>query len=381
MSTNITSIPFIDLKAQQEKIRPQIDAAIQKVLDSGQYIMGPAVEELEMNLAKYTGAKYALTCSSGTSALVLAMMVLGLKPKDAVFVPSFTFIATAEAVLLAGGVPVIVDVEKNTFNMDPNDLKKAILDAKKEGLNPKIVVPVDLFGCPANYSEIIKIAKENNMKVVGDGCQSFGASLNNKKVGSLADITATSFFPAKPLGCYGDGGALFTDNLEYFDLMRSFRVHGMGTDRYENVRIGINGRLDTIQAAILLVKMTVLDEELKKRNKIATKYRDEIKNVNHQIIPNEVISAWAQFSFLLPGNTQQRTKIQNILKEKGIPTMIYYPIPIHRQTAYAKYADKRVFPVSDLLAEKIMSIPMHPYLDEKTQNYIIDTLNEAIKLA
>ncbi len=381
MSTNITSIPFIDLKAQQEKIRPQIDAAIQKVLDSGQYIMGPAVEELEMNLAKYTGAKYALTCSSGTSALVLAMMVLGLKPKDAVFVPSFTFIATAEAVLLAGGVPVIVDVEKNTFNMDPNDLKKAILEAKKEGLNPKIVVPVDLFGCPANYSEIIKIAKENNMKVVGDGCQSFGASLNNKKVGSLADITATSFFPAKPLGCYGDGGALFTDNLEYFDLMRSFRVHGMGTDRYENVRIGINGRLDTIQAAILLVKMTVLDEELKKRNKIATKYRDEIKNVNHQIIPNEVISAWAQFSFLLPGNTQQRTKIQNILKEKGIPTMIYYPIPIHRQTAYAKYADKRVFPVSDLLAEKIMSIPMHPYLDEKTQNYIIDTLNEAIKLA
>lgn len=381
MSTNITSIPFIDLKAQQEKIRPQIDAAIQKVLDSGQYIMGPAVEELEMNLAKYTGAKYALTCSSGTSALVLAMMVLGLKPKDAVFVPSFTFIATAEAVLLAGGVPVIVDVEKNTFNMDPNDLKKAILEAKKEGLNPKIVVPVDLFGCPANYSEIIKIAKENNMKVVGDGCQSFGASLNNKKVGSLADITATSFFPAKPLGCYGDGGALFTDNLEYFDLMRSFRVHGMGTDRYENVRIGINGRLDTIQAAILLVKMTVLDEELKKRNKIATKYRDEIKNVNHQIIPNEVNSAWAQFSFLLPGNTQQRTKIQNILKEKGIPTMIYYPIPIHRQTAYAKYADKRLFPVSDLLAEKIMSIPMHPYLDEKTQNYIIDTLNEAIKLA
>lgn len=381
MSTNITSIPFIDLKAQQEKIRPQIDAAIQKVLDSGQYIMGPAVEELEMNLAKYTGAKYALTCSSGTSALVLAMMVLGLKPKDAVFVPSFTFIATAEAVLLAGGVPVIVDVEKNTFNMDPNDLKKAILEAKKEGLNPKIVVPVDLFGCPANYSEIIKIAKENNMKVVGDGCQSFGASLNNKKVGSLADITATSFFPAKPLGCYGDGGALFTDNLEYFDLMRSFRVHGMGTDRYENVRIGINGRLDTIQAAILLVKMTILDEELKKRNKIATKYRNEIKNVNHQIIPNEVNSAWAQFSFLLPGNTQQRTKIQNILKEKGIPTMIYYPIPIHRQTAYAKYADKRVFPVSDLLAEKIMSIPMHPYLDEKTQNYIIDTLNEAIKLA
>lgn len=381
MSTNITSIPFIDLKAQQEKIRPQIDAAIQKVLDSGQYIMGPAVEELEMNLAKYTGAKYALTCSSGTSALVLAMMVLGLKPKDAVFVPSFTFIATAEAVLLAGGVPVIVDVEKNTFNMDPNDLKKAILEAKKEGLNPKIVVPVDLFGCPANYSEIIKIAKENNMKVVGDGCQSFGASLNNKKVGSLADITATSFFPAKPLGCYGDGGALFTDNLEYFDLMRSFRVHGMGTDRYENVRIGINGRLDTIQAAILLVKMTILDEELKKRNKIATKYRNEIKNANHQIIPNEVNSAWAQFSFLLPGNTQQRTKIQNILKEKGIPTMIYYPIPIHRQTAYAKYADKRLFPVSDLLAEKIMSIPMHPYLDEKTQNYIIDTLNEAIKLA
>ncbi len=378
MSANTPSVPFIDLKAQQARIRPQIDEAIRRVLDSGQYIMGPAVEELETKLAEYTGAKYALTCSSGTSALVLAMMVLGVRPGDAVFVPSFTFIATAEAVLLAGGIPVIVDVEEGTFNMDVNDLRQAVSKAKKDGLNPKIVVPVDLFGCPANYAEIAEVAAENDMHIVGDGCQSFGASLDGKKVGSLAAITATSFFPAKPLGCYGDGGALFTDNPEYFELMKSFRVHGMGADRYENVRIGINGRLDTMQAAILLIKMSILEEELAQRDKIATRYREGIKKVQHQIIPSSVRSAWAQYSFLLPGTGANRGEIQAFLKAKGIPSMVYYPIPIHRQGAYASYAEGRVFPVSDMLAERIVSVPMHPYLAEETQNYIIETLNEAL---
>ena len=253
--------------------------------------------------------------------------------------------------------------------------------SKNDGLNPKIVVPVDLFGCPADYAAITEIAKENNMYVVDDGCQSFGASLEGKMVGSLADITATSFFPAKPLGCYGDGGALFTDNPEYLELMKSFRVHGMGTDRYENVRIGINGRLDTMQAAILLIKMSILAEEMQLREKIAVRYREGIKNVSHQVIPETVHSAWAQFSFLLPGDGKIRGKVQADLKAKGIPTMIYYPIPIHRQEAYAKYASKRAFPVSDMLAERIVSVPMHPYLEEKTQSYIIEAVNEAIEKA
>ena len=374
MTQNNPSIPFIDLAAQQKLLRPQIDAAIAKVLDSGHYIMGQEVTDLEAKLAEFTGAKHALVCSSGTSALVLAMMVLGVKKGDAVFVPTFTFIATAEAVILAGGTPVMVDVRKDTFLMDPEDLKKAILWAKEQGLTPKLVMPVDLFGLTADYDKIGTIAKENGMQIVCDGCQSFGAALGNKRVGTLGAISATSFFPAKPLGCYGDGGALFTDSDESLELMKSFRVHGMGADRYENVRIGINGRLDTIQAAILLVKMTVLEDELKKRDEIATKYREGIKNASHQYIPEGYKSAWAQYSMLV----ENRDKVQAALKEKGIPTMIYYPIPIHRQKAYEALASGREFPVSDMLSQKILSVPMHPYLDNETQGYIIDAMNSAL---
>ena len=374
MTQNNPSIPFIDLAAQQKFLRPKIDAAIAKVLDSGHYIMGQEVTDLEAKLAEFTGAKHALVCSSGTSALVLAMMVLGVKKGDAVFVPTFTFIATAEAVILAGGTPVMVDVRKDTFLIDAEDLKKAILWAKEQGLTPKLVMPVDLFGLTADYDKIGAIAKENGMQIVCDGCQSFGAAFGNKRVGTLGAISATSFFPAKPLGCYGDGGALFTDSDESLELMKSFRVHGMGADRYENVRIGINGRLDTIQAAILLVKMTVLEEELKKRDEIATKYREGIKNASHQHIPTGCKSAWAQYSMLV----ENRDKVQAALKEKGIPTMIYYPIPIHRQKAYEALASGREFPVSDMLSQKILSVPMHPYLDSETQGYIIDAMNSAL---
>jgi len=374
MTQNNPSIPFIDLAAQQKLLRPQIDAAIAKVLDSGHYIMGQEVTDLETKLAEFTGAKHALVCSSGTSALVLAMMVLGVKKGDAVFVPTFTFIATAEAVILAGGTPVMVDVRKDTFLMDDEDLKKAILWAKEQGLTPKLVMPVDLFGLTADYDKIDAIAKENGMQIVCDGCQSFGAALGNKRVGTLGAISATSFFPAKPLGCYGDGGALFTDSDESLELMKSFRVHGMGADRYENVRIGINGRLDTIQAAILLVKMTVLEDELKKRDEIATKYREGIKNASHQLVPTGYKSAWAQYSMLV----ENRDKVQAALKEKGIPTMIYYPIPIHRQKAYEALASGREFPVADMLSQKILSVPMHPYLDSETQSYIIDAMNSAL---
>ena len=374
MTQNNPNIPFIDLAAQQKLLRPQIEAAISKVLDSGHYIMGQEVTDLEAKLAEFTGAKHALVCSSGTSALVLAMMVLGVKKGDAVFVPTFTFIATAEAVILAGGTPVMVDVRKDTFLMDDEDLKKAILWAKEQGLTPKLVVPVDLFGLAADYDKISAIAKENGMQVVCDACQSFGAAVGNKRIGTLGAISATSFFPAKPLGCYGDGGALFTDSDENLELMKSFRVHGMGADRYENVRIGINGRLDTIQAAILLVKMTVLEDELKKRDEVATKYREGIKKAIHQHIPQGYKSAWAQYSMLV----ENRDKVQAALKEKGIPTMIYYPLPIHRQKAYEMFAIGREFPVSDMLSQKILSVPMHPYLDSETQGYIIDAMNSAL---
>ncbi len=374
MTQNNPNIPFIDLAAQQKLLRPQIEAAISKVLDSGHYIMGQEVTDLEAKLAEFTGAKHALVCSSGTSALVLAMMVLGVKKGDAVFVPTFTFIATAEAVILAGGTPVMVDVRKDTFLMDDEDLKKAILWAKEQGLTPKLVVPVDLFGLAADYDKISAIAKENGMQVVCDACQSFGAAVGNKRIGTLGAISATSFFPAKPLGCYGDGGALFTDSDENLELMKSFRVHGMGADRYENVRIGINGRLDTIQAAILLVKMTVLEDELKKRDEVAAKYREGIKKAIHQHIPQGYKSAWAQYSMLV----ENRDKVQAALKEKGIPTMIYYPLPIHRQKAYEMFAIGREFPVSDMLSQKILSVPMHPYLDSETQGYIIDAMNSTL---
>ncbi len=368
------TIPFIDLAAQQKHIRPKINKAIAEVLDSGQYIMGKQVAELEEKLASFAGTKHALSCSSGTSALILCLMAQHVTKNDAVFVPSFTFIATAESVLLAGGTPVVVDVEPDTFNMSPADLKLAINDAKARGLNPKIVMPVDLFGLMAKYDEINKIAAENNMVVIADSCQSFGAAQNGKRAGSMGLMTSTSFFPAKPLGCYGDGGAIFTDSDEMVELIKSFRIHGMGSDRYENIRIGINGRLDTMQAAILLVKMSVFEEELQLRQTVAARYRAGIKNVKHQVIEEGNFSAYAQYSLL----TEKRDELQAKLKDAGIPSMIYYPIPIHRQAAYVSYCDYRKFPVSDMLSEKIISLPMHPYLEKDTQDFIISKVNEII---
>lgn len=368
-------IPFIDLQAQQNTIREKIDAAIAKVLDSGHYIMGEEIAELEQRLADYSGVKYALSCSSGTSALVLCLMALGVQKNDAVFVPSFTFIATAEAVLLAGATPVIVDVTKDTFNMDSENLKEAIALAKSKGLNPKAIMPVDLFGLPADYDTIGKIAKTEGMIVISDTCQGYGSILNGKKSGAFGDMSATSFFPAKPLGCYGDGGAIFTDNPEYVELLKSYRVHGMGIDRYENVRIGINGRLDTMQAAILLVKMDILEKEMEMRQKVAERYRNGITNAFHQRIPEGCSSAWAQYSMLVDVD---RNKLQADLKEVGIPSMVYYPIPVHKQKAYVEYAFGRELPVSEELAKRIISLPMHPYLDEKTQDYIIAEFNKRI---
>ena len=368
------SIPFIDLAAQQKCIRPQLDEAIAKVLDSGQYIMGKPVAELEEKLASFAGTKYAVSCASGTCALVLCLLAQHIKANDAVFVPSFTFIATAESVLLAGATPVVVDVEPDTFNMSPTDLKLAIKQAKERGLNPKVVMPVDLFGLMANYEEINKIAAENGMVVIADACQGFGASYKGKRAGSMGLLTSTSFFPAKPLGCYGDGGAVFTDSDEMVELVRSFRIHGMGSDRYENIRVGVNGRLDTLQAAILLVKLSVFEEELQKRQAVAARYRAGIKNVSHQVIAEGNFSAFAQFSFV----TDKRDELQNHLKEAEIPSMIYYPIPVHRQKAYASYCDYREYPVSDMLSKKIISLPMHPYLDEATQDFIIAKVNEVV---
>lgn len=370
----MNNIPFIDLKAQQAVIRTKLDTAIAKVLDSGMYIMGSEISELEARLADFSGAKYVLSCSSGTSALYLCLMAIGVNKNDAVFVPSFTFIATAESVLLAGATPVVVDVKEDTFLMDADDLQKAIADAKAKGLNPKVVIPVDLFGLPADYDRIGKIAKENNMVVISDNCQGYGSVMRGKKAGTFGDLSATSFFPAKPLGCYGDGGAVFTDNEKYVELLKSYRVHGMGADRYENVRIGINGRLDTIQAAILLVKMDILADEINKRQVVAKRYREGIKNAVHQRIPDGLTSAWAQYSILV----DNRDNVQAQLKKQGIPTMVYYPIPVHKQKAYVSYAQDRAFPVSDMLSQRILSLPMHPYLDEKTQDFIITEVNKLL---
>ena len=324
---------FIDLKAQYKELKDKIDANVHKVLDNGNYIMGDEVKVLEKELADYVGVKYCATCANGTDALLIALMCFDVKPGDAVFVPSFTFFSTAEVVSNLGATPIFVDCNERTFNMDAEKLKKAINDVKeKTKLNPRGVIAVDLFGLPANYPEISKIVKENNLFLLEDGAQGFGGSINGKKACSFGDISTTSFFPAKPLGCYGDGGAIFTNNKEYYDLILSFRVHGKGTEKYDNVRIGMNSRLDTLQAAILLPKLEAFKEyELNNRNAFAKLYSDKLKNYTvTPLIEEGYISSYAQYTLILESK-EQRDFVKNYLNEKGVPTMVYYPKPLHKQ--------------------------------------------------
>lgn len=355
---------FIDLAAQYQHLKTRIDNRIQAVLEHGKYIMGPEVAELESQLADYVGVKHAVTCANGTDALQLCMMVLDIKEGDVVFCPTFTFFASAEVIAFANATPVFVDSDPQTFNICPEDLEKRIQSVIAEGkLTPKAIMAVDLFGLPANYPEIQKIADKYGLKLIEDAAQGFGGEINGQRAGSFGDIATTSFFPAKPLGCYGDGGAVFTDNDEYAALLKSFRVHGKGSDKYDNVRIGMNSRLDTIQAAILLEKLAVFPEELVNRNKAASLYDAKLSGkYSTPKVPEGYLSSWAQYTLL----DDDRDVIMAEYKAKGVPTMIYYGTCMHQQTAFNHLGyQKGDFPVAEQLADHVFSLPMHPYLTEE----------------
>ena len=368
---------FIDLKKQYEMLKSDIDAHIQKVLDDGNYIGGEEVSELSRQLAEYCGVKYCLTCANGTDALTIALRCLGVGKGDAVFVPDFTFFASAETPALEGATCIFVDVEERTFNLDASKLDKAIAQVIADNkFKPKCIIAVDLFGQPADYTKIRKIADKYNIPIIEDGAQGFGGSINGKKACSFGDISTTSFFPAKPVGCYGDGGAIFTDNKEYYDLMNSLAVHGKGSYKYDNVRLGYNSRLDTIQAAILLEKLNAFQKyELKNRNIIAHKYTELLKNkFVTPLVPQGFESSWAQYTLILK-DSDERIKVQNELKLAGIPSMIYYPIAMHNQTAFKDYSfNLKDLDVSTNIVNRVLSIPMHPYLEDKDIKQISDVL-------
>ncbi len=373
---------FIDLKEQYSRLKQKIDSNIQKVLNNADFINGPEVKELEKKLAEYVGRKYCATCANGTDALTIAMKVFEVKENDAVFVPSFTFYSTAEVVSLEGATPIFVDVDERTFNMDATKLEKAIKQVIREKkLNPKAVIPVDLFGQTANFPEILKIAEKYNLKVVEDGAQGFGGNINEKRACSFGDISTTSFFPAKPLGCYGDGGAIFTDNEEIYNLILSIRVHGKGTFKYDNVRVGLNSRLDTIQAAILLPKLEAFKEyELDNRNKFAKMYTEKLEDVvKTPIVPEGYISSWAQYTIIL-NSEEERNNLQGKLKEAGIPSMIYYPTPLHKQIVYKDYNfNVEDLKVSEKLCKCVLSLPMHPYMNEEQVDITSNVIKNTIK--
>lgn len=376
-------IAFIDLAAQQRAIRPQIDAAIQKVLDHGTYIMGPEVAELETVLSRFCGAKYTLSCSNGTDALGLGLMAYGVKAGDAVFVPSFTFAATAEVVLWMGATPVFVDCLEDTYTIDPVGLDQAILKARALGLNPVGIIPVDLFGQPAEYEAIQAIADEHHLWVMADAAQSFGASFKGRHVGTMGDLTTTSFFPAKPLGCYGDGGAVFTDREDLIDLLRSLRVHGQGSDKYDNIHVGINGRLDTLQAAILLEKIKIFPKELAERQKVADFYTAALKDiVVTPCLREGATSSWAQYTIQLPEGVC-RTSLIKKLQGVGIPAVIYYQKPLHLQTAYraCPTGTGGPLPVCERLAHTVLSLPMSGYVLPDALAYITEHVYRFVKEA
>ena len=370
------TINFIDLKAQQQKIYPQILDRIQKVLEHGRYIMGPEVKELEDRLASYVGVNHAISCSSGTDALLMPLMAYGVGPGDAIFTTPFTFIATAEVIQLLGAKPVFVDIDPKTFNIDPDALALTLANLGKNpqtaALKPKGIIPVDLFGQPADYDRINAVAREHGLFVLEDAAQSFGATYKARRVGTLGEVAATSFFPAKPLGGYGDGGAIFTDNEEMAALLRSIRNHGQGTDRYENIRIGLNGRLDSLQAAILLVKLEIFDREVAARQEVARRYSEALQEVVEvPYVAPDCTSVWAQYSVL----SDHRDALLAKLKDAGIPTAIYYPIPLHLQGAFAPLGYKAGdFPVSEAAARSIFSLPMHPYLTAEVQARICEII-------
>jgi dTDP-4-amino-4,6-dideoxygalactose transaminase len=372
------SIPFIDVAAQRRRLGAAIDNAVARVLTHCQFMLGPEVAVFEKELAEFCGARHAVTCASGTDALVLALRAQGVGPGDAVICPSFTFCATAEVVALVGATPLFADVEADTFNIDASGIAAAAGAARRNGLTPKAVIPVDLFGLPADHEAIAAAAKAENLFVLDDAAQAFGASLNGRRLGTFGDVTATSFFPAKPLGCYGDGGAVLTDDAAFADLLRSLRMHGQGSDRYDNVRIGLASRLDTIQAAILSEKLKIFPEEIVARERIARRYAEGLGNlVTVPRVPAGATSVWAQYTIRIPD--ARRDAFAAALRAEGIPTAIYYPIPLHRQQAYKHYPIGGAgVAVSDRLAGEVISLPMHAYLDAPTQDRIIEATRHAL---
>jgi dTDP-4-amino-4,6-dideoxygalactose transaminase len=374
----MTSIPFIDLKTQYARIKDSVDAGIKRVLEHGQYILGPEVAECEKRLAALAGSKHCLTVSSGTDALIAPLMALDIGPGDAVFLPSFTFTATAEVVLLVGARPVYVDVHPRLFNIDVEHLAREVAAVKKEGTHrPRAVIAVDLFGLPADYAALNKLCDAEGLALIDDAAQSFGGALHNKRVGSLAPITATSFFPAKPLGCYGDGGAIFLDDDALKAKLVSIRVHGQGRSKYEVDRVGLNARFDTIQAAVILAKLGVFEGELERRQEVADLYTKALAGaVETPQVPAGYRSAWAQYSIL----SDRRDAIAAALKDEGVPTAIYYPIPMHLQAAYRQHGrGEGSCPVSERLAQRVLSLPMHPYLDAATVERIAGIVRKAAR--
>lgn len=371
-------VPFIDIGAQRRRLGKSIDEAVSRVLNHCQFINGPEVAELESRLAAFTGAKYVVSCASGTDALLMVLMAKGVGPGDAVLCPSFTFCATGESVALTGATPVFVDVDAASFNIDVASLKRGITTAKRLGLKPKAVIAVDLFGQSADHDAIEAAAQAEGMFVLDDAAQSFGASYRGRRLGGFGTITATSFFPAKPLGCYGDGGAIFTDDADLADTLRSIRVHGQGSDKYDNVRLGLTGRLDTMQAAVLIEKLKIFEDEIAARNQVAERYARDLGNVvtvPHVAAGNT--SVWAQYTIRLPHG--DRDGFTTALKAEGVPTAIYYPKSMHQQTAYRHFpvADGGL-PVSEVLSSDVISLPMHPYLDEATQERVVKAVRGAV---
>jgi dTDP-4-amino-4,6-dideoxygalactose transaminase len=379
LRTDPPSIPFIDVAAQRRRLGSVIDAAVARVLSHCQFILGPEVRAFEAELAAFCGVRHVISCASGTDALVLGLRAMGIGPGDAVLCPSFTFCATAEVAALVGATPVFVDVDAATFNIDANGIAGAVETAKSAGLTPKALIPVDLFGLPADHSAVSTAAKAAGLLVLDDAAQGFGALYQNRRLGSFGHATATSFFPAKPLGCYGDGGAVMTDDDEMADVLRSLRMHGQGSDKYDNVRIGLASRLDTIQAAILSEKLKIFPEEIDARNKVARRYTEGLGDVvTVPTVPPGSTSVWAQYTIRVAG--KRRDAFAMALKAEGIPTAIYYPIPLHRQVAYKHYpVGKGGVAVSERLAAEVISLPMHAYLDAPTQGRIIDATRRALK--
>jgi dTDP-4-amino-4,6-dideoxygalactose transaminase len=371
-------VAFIDVAAQRRRLGAKIDDAVARVLAHCQFINGPEVAQLEADLAAFSGARHVVACASGTDALLMVLMAQGVGPGDAVICPSFTFCATGEAVALTGATPVFVDVDKATFNMDVASLKRGIATAKKLGLAAKAVIPVDLFGQSADHDAIAEVARSEGLFVLDDAAQSFGATYKGRRLGTFGLAAATSFFPAKPLGCFGDGGAIFTDDADLAERLRSVRVHGQGTEKYDNVRLGLTGRLDTLQAAILIEKLKIFEDEIAARNRVADRYFDALHNiVTVPRVAQGNVSVWAQYTIRLPRGG--REAFADALKAQGIPTAIYYPKSMHQQTAYRHYpVAEGGLPVSERLSQDVISLPMHAYLEPAAQDRVIKAVRDVL---